>query len=187
MLYGVCESTNLRATHYGERMFDCVAKQDIENGMVGHMTGLADGFDHIYNFEVGAPTDGSEVCLVIQPAWSEDECRKSNQRRDKFFIPAGTPFRVYVMKQFDEFAVNIMAIQEASREKVEGVADFTATDMFLTVGEDGKFVAADKATEGAVMEARIMRKRIVGDTIVTDARNYGYKYEMYTAKITALA
>lgn len=187
MIYGVCESSNLRATHYGERMFDCVCASDVENGMVGHMEGLADGFDHIYNFVAGAPTDGSEVVLVIQPAWSEDECRRSNQRRDKFYIPAGTPFRVYVMKQFDEFAVNIMAIQEASREKVEGVADFAATDMFLTVGDDGKFVASETATDGAVMEARIMRKRTVGDTIVTDARSYGYNYVMYTAKITALA
>ena len=187
MIHGVFESTNMASTHYAERIFDCVAAKDVENGMFGYMDGLADGFDNIYNFVVGAPTGGETVVVVDQPAWDVDECRRSNQRRDKFFIPAGTPFRVRVMKVNDEFGVNIMAIAEASREKVEGVSDFTATDTFLTIGTDGKLVAADAPAGDAVMEARIMRKRMIGDTIVTEARSYGYSYAIYEAKIKTMA
>lgn len=187
MIYGVVESTNSGSTHYAERIFDCVCAKDVENGMFGYMDGLAEGFDHIYNFVAGAPAEGQSVVVVDQPAWTEDECRRSNQRRDKFFVPAGTPFRVRVVKVNDEYAFNIMAFAEASREKVEGVTDFVGTDVFVTIGEDGKLVAADAATEGAVMEGRIMRKRISGAALVTEVRNYGYPYALYTAKIKTLA
>ena len=111
----------------------------------------------------------------------------SNQRRDKFYIPAGMPFRVRVVKETDEYAFNIMAFAEASRDKVEAVTDFVGTPVYVTIGADGKLVASDAATDGAVMQGRIMRKRMVGDVLVTDVRTYGYNYALYTAKITALA
>ena len=187
MIYGVVESTNARSTHYAERILDAVCASDVENGMFGHLEELVDGHTHIYTFVAGAPTDGSPVVIVDQPAWDEDECRRSNQRRDKFYIPAGMPFRVRVVKETDEYAFNIMAFAEASRDKVEAVTDFVGTPVYVTIGDDGKLVASDAATDGTVMQGRIMRKRMVGDVLVTDVRTYGYNYALYTAKITALA
>lgn len=186
MPYGVVESTNLASVHFAKRIFDCVATQDIENGMLGYLDGLADGYSHIYNFVPGTK-EGEEVVLVNQPAWNEDECKRSNQRRDKFFIPAGTPFRVHVLAKDDEFAVNIFAIDEASRATVTGTTDFTANDVFMTIGDNGKLVASTSSTEGAVMEGRVMRKRIYGGQLVTPLRTYGSAHELFTVKVITLA
>ena len=68
MIYGVVESTNARSTHYAERILDAVCASDVENGMFGHLEELADGHTHIYTFVAGAPTDGSPVVIVEQPA-----------------------------------------------------------------------------------------------------------------------
>ena len=186
MTYGVVESTNMASTHFAERIFDCVATQDIENGMFGYMDGLADGFSHIYNFVPGTKK-GEKVVMVDQPAWNEDECKRSNQRRDKFFVPAGMPFRVRVVKETDEFAVNIFAIEEASRATVADTTDFAANDVFVTVGDSGKLVASTSSTDGAVMEGRVMRKRIYGGQLVTPLRTYGSAHELFTVKVTTLA
>lgn len=184
--YTVFESINMGGTHYAERIFDCVATEDIENGTFGYMDGLADGFSHIYKFVKGTK-DGEKVVVASQPAWSEDECRISNQRRDKFIIPAGTPFRVYVVKVNDEFGITIEGITAGTQSVVANQTNFAGNDVFLTIGEDGKLVASDSSTEDAVMEARVMRKRIVGGTLVTAAHNYGYSNAMYEARIKVLA
>lgn len=186
MPYGVVESTNMASTHFAERIFDCVATQDIENGMFGYMDGLADGFSHIYNFVPGVK-EGEKVVMVDQPAWNEDECKRSNQRRDKFFIPAGTAFRVRVVKETDEFAVNIYAVSEDSRATVTGTTDFAANDVFMTIGDNGKLVASTSSTDGAVMEGRVMRKRIYGGQLVTPLRTYGSAHELFTVKVITLA
>lgn len=187
MLYGIFESVNMGSTRYAERIFDCVSTKDVENGMFGYLGELADGYDHIYNFVAGAPAGNEAIVVVDQPAWNEDECRISNQRRDKFFIPAGTPFRVRVVKPGDEFGVNILAIAEAGRDTVEKTEDFVASKVFLTIGTDGKLVAKTEATPDAPMEARIMRKRTMGGTLVTDARSYGYSYVLYEAKVKSMS
>lgn len=179
-IYGVFESTNMRATHYAKRIFDCVCDKDVENGMFGYMDGLAEGQSHIYNFVAGVK-EGKQVVVVNQPAWTEDECSRTNQRKDKFYIPAGTPFRVFCVDMDDEFAITKECATADTRDNLD-------VKKFLTIDNaTGKLKVADAATEGAVMEAEVMRKRVQGDTLVTGLRTYGYSNMMYTAKINVLA
>lgn len=179
-IYTVFESTNMGSTHYAERIMDAVCDIDLENGMFGYLDGLADGYTHIYNFKVGTK-DGAKVMVVDQPAWKEDECKITNQRRDQFNIPANTPFRCRVVKPYDEFAISKEGVTEATREKMD-------VDMFVTIDNaTGKLVAADAAVEGAKMQGQVMRKRIEGGQLVTPLRNYGSMKTLYTVKVEAMA
>ena len=59
---------------------------------------------------------------------------------------------------------------------------------FLTIDATGKLVASEAASsDSPVMEAVVERKRIVGGTLVTAAHDYGYKNEMFTARVKVLA
>ena len=175
MIHAVCETTNLRAVHYAERIFDAVADFDIDNGTIGYLDGLAEGQSHIYNFKAGTK-EGAVVVLAHNPEWTEDTSRMINQRKDKFFIPAGTPFRAFVIRVTDEFALS-----------TEGFAGTPDVDKYVSVNENGKLAVADAPVEDAVMVGKIMRKRQVGSTLVTDARSYGYSRVMYTVKVESLA
>lgn len=178
--YTVFESTNMGSTHYAERIFDAVAEVDIENGTFGYLGDQEKEGSHIYKFVKGAQA-GKPVVVVDQPAWTEDESKITNQRKDQFIIKAGTPFRVRVVKVNDEFGITIEGVTTASQDKMKIGA-------FLTIDDTtGKLVAANATTADAVMEAKVERKRTVGGTLVTSAHNYGYANVMYNARITTLA
>jgi len=184
--YAVVDTVNLRAVHYAERIMDAVSDKDLENGIFGHLEGLAEGESHIYKFVEGVK-EGEDVLMVKAPEWNVDECRMTNQRRDQFINVAGVPFRAFYLEKNDEFGITIEGISEATRSVVEGVVDFAATPVYLTIGADGKLVASTSKTDGAAMEAQIMRKRMVGATLVTPMREVGGGYVMYEAKINVLA
>lgn len=179
--YNVFESTNMGSTHYAERIFDAVASVDIENGTFGYLDGIADGYDVVYNFVAGTKA-GEEVVVADNPAWTEDNCRITNQRRDKYVIPAGTPFRVRVVKKNDEFATAIEGVTAATQEKMQKGA-------FVTIdATTGKLVASDtQVGETALMEGQVMRERMSGGTVATPAHNYGYATKLFEVKIVALA
>lgn len=174
-VYSVCETSNLRAVHYAERIFDAVADFDVENGMLGYLDGLAEGESHTYKFVKGSK-EGAFVVLAHNPEWNEDNSRITNQRKDKFFIPAGTKFRAYVIKVNDEFALS-----------PEGFVGTPDVDKYVSIDSTGKLAVADEAVEGAVMVGKIMRKRQMGSTLVTGVRNYGYSRMMYEVKVESLA
>ena len=174
-VHTVCETTNLGAVRYAERIFDAVADFDIDNGTMGYLDGLAEGYTHIYNFVKGTK-EGEKVVIAHNPEWNEDECRITNQRKDKFFIPAGTPFRAYVIKVTDEFALS-----------TEGFSGEPAVDKYVSIDAEGKLAVADSAEEGAVMVGKIMRQRTMGGTLITKAHEYGYARKMYTVKVESLA
>lgn len=178
-IYTVFESVNMGSTHYAERIFDAVADVDIENGTFGYLDGLADGETNVYNFKAGTKA-GAKVVVADNPAWTEDAYRTVHQRKDKYIIEAGTKFRVRVVKVNDEFGITIEGITSASKDKMDVGA-------YLTIDATGKLVAAEATTEGAVMEAVVERKRVVGGTLATAAHNYGYSKVMYEARINALA
>lgn len=178
--YGIFESVNMGTTKYAERIFDAVATEDIENGTFGYLDGLAEGEDVTYNFVKGTK-DGEKVVVVDNPAWTEDECRTSNQRRDNYIIPAGTRFRVRVVKVTDEFGIVAENVTPETREVLD-------KDIYLTIdATTGKLVAKTESTEGAIMEAQVKRKRVSGATIVTSVRDYGYSRIVYDAKVETLA
>ena len=175
MVHTVCETTNLRAVHYAERIWDAVADFDVENGMLGHLEELADGETHTYNFVKGAVA-GKQVVLAHNPEWTEDTSNRLNQRKDKFYIPAETKFRAFTLAVGDEFALS-----------KEGFAGEPEVGKYVSINADGKLAIADEAPADAVMVGKIMRKRQIGSTLVTGVRTYGYARMMYEVKVEALA
>ena len=127
------------------------------------------------------------MLVVDVPAWDEDTSSVLNQRRNRFYIPAGTPFRARVVKVNDEFGITIEGISAATQTVVSEQTDFMGNDVFLTVGDDGKLVASATSTADAVMEARVERKRMHGAKLITPLRQYGSDYYMYEARIKVTA
>ena len=182
-IHTVFDSVNMASTKYAERIFDCVCDEDVDNGTFGYMGELVDR--NIYKFVKGTKA-GEKVLVADQPAWDEDETSVLNQRRNRFYIPAGTPFRARVLKVNDEFGITIEGVSAGTQTVVSEETDFMANDVFVTVGDDGKLVASKTSTDGAIMEARIERKRLMGAKLITPLRQYGSDNFMYEARIKVL-
>lgn len=179
--YNVFETTNVGAVHFAERIFDAVAATDIENGTFGYLNGLATGETHIYNFVAGT-SEGAQIVVANNPAWNYDTSRITNQRRDKYIIPAGTPFRVFVLKKNDEFATAIEGVTSASRTNMD-------VNAYVTIDSStGKLVASSTAPTGTpAFVGTVMRKRVSGGTIATSAHNYGCATTLYEVKVTTIS
>lgn len=188
--YNVFETTNLAAVKYAERIFDAVAETDIENGTFGYLDGQLEGYagDVVYKFVAGTKEGlkAGDVVVANNPAWRDDASRIAEQRRDQYVIPAGTIFRVYVVRKNDEFATAIEGFTTATQTTVTDATDFIGSDVYVSIdASTGKLVAATSAPTGA-MVGRIMRKRIVGGQLVTPTRTYGAANALYEVKITAV-
>lgn len=174
-VYSVFESTNMASTHYAKRIFDAVCDTPVENGTFGYLDGVETEGGVIYKFVAGTK-EGCEVVVADQPVWTEDTSRMTNQRKDKFIIEAGIPFRVRVIARDDEFALSS-----------EGFAGTPEIDKYVSINANGKLEVADAPVDGAAMVGKIMRKRQIGSTLVTGVRTYGYARMMYTVKAESLA
>ena len=174
-VHAVCETTNLRAVHYAERIWDGVCNADIDNGTIGYLDGQSEEGGVIYNFVAGSK-EGMQPVLVHMPEWNPDTSERLNQRKDKFFNEAGTPFRCFTLKTGDEFALS-----------TEGFVGTPVVGKFVSIDASGKLAVADAPVEGAVMVGKIMRERTIGSTLVTPLRDYGYSRMMYTVKVESLA
>ena len=174
-VHACCETTNLRAVHYAERIWDGISMEDIDNGVIGYLDGQAEEGGFIYNFVKGVK-EGVAPVLVHMPEWTEDTSRRTNQRKDKFFNVAGKPFRCFTLHLGDEFALS-----------PEGFNAEPVVGKYVTVNANGKLDVVDEAPEGAVMVGKIMRKRQIGSTLITNVREYGYARMMYTVKVESLA
>ena len=174
-VHAVCETTNLRAVHYAERIWDAVSDVDIDNGTIGYLDGQHEDSGFIYNFVKGVK-EGVKPVLVHMPEWTEDTSHRLNQRKDKFTNVAERPFRCFTLAVGDEFALS-----------PEGFSGSPEVGKYVTVDANGKLAIADAAPEGAVMVGKIMRKRQIGSTLVTGVRTYGYARMMYTVKVESLA
>lgn len=172
----VFESTNMQSTIGAERIFDCVATEDIENGMIGGLGELAEGMSHVYKFKQGVPADHTYV-IVDQPVWDADTSRSVNQRRDAFVIPAGTVFRVRVLARNDEFGISKAGFTSDSAEQVK-VGAYAVADT------SGRFKAQAEQPESGSY-CKIMRKRTLGATLVTTAHTYGDAYELFELRVVA--
>lgn len=174
MAHTVCETSNLRCVHYAERIWDAVADFDVDNGTLGYLENPTDG-GVIHNFKTGT-SKGKAVVVAHNPEWTEDTSNRLNQRKDKFFIPAGVAFRAYTLHEGDEFALS-----------ENGFADTPEVGKYVSIDGNGKLAVADAPVEGAVMVGQIMRKRQIGSTLVTALRTYGYERMMYMVKVESLA
>lgn len=174
-IHTVAETTNVKAVHYAERIWDAVSTEDIDNGTFGHLENPTDG-GVIYDFVKGTK-DGAFVVMTHNPEWTEDTSNRLNQRKDKFFVPAGTAFRCFTLTEGDEVSLS-----------ETGFVGTPEVGKYVTIDANGKLaIAGDTAPEGAVMVGKIMRKRQIGSTLVTGVRTYGYARMMYTVKVETLA
>ena len=178
-------SSNMRATHFAERIMDAVCDEVVENGTFGYLEKQVDS--HIYKFVKGFKV-GEPVFVAHNPEWQYDDSRLTSQAKHKFVIEAGVPFRAFGLHKGDEFGISIEGVTKATQTVVEDTTDFMGKDVYLTIDETtGKLVASTTSNPEAVMEARIMRKYITGNTLVTPLRTYGRKSEIFEAKINVLA
>ena len=175
MVHTVCETTNLRAVHYAERIWDAIADKDVDNGTLGYLDGVSVEGGFIYNFKAGTK-EGATPVLVHMPEWTEDTSNRLNQRKDKFVNVEGKPFRCFTLHAGDEFALS-----------AEGFVGTPEIGKYVSINADGKLAVADAPVDGAVMVGQIMRKRQIGSTLVTGVRTYGYSRMMYTVKVESLA
>lgn len=175
MVHVCCETTNLRAVHYAERIWDGISDINIDNGTIGYLDDQAEEGGMIYNFKTGT-SKGKKPVLVHMPEWTEDTSNRLNQRKDKFFNKAGVPFRCFTLHLGDEFALS-----------AEGFTAEPVVGKFVAVNANGKLDVVDEAPADAVMVGKIMRKRQIGSTLVTGVRTYGYSRMMYTVKVESLA
>lgn len=174
MAYTCFESQNMLSTHYAKRIFDAVCDAPVENGTFGYLDGVVEEGGVIYKFVPGIK-EGCEIVVADQPVWTEDTSRMTNQRKDKFRIEAKVPFRCRVVAKNDEMGFS-----------AEGFVGEPVIGKYVTINNDGKLVVANEAVE-APMVGKIMRKRQIGSTLVTDIRTYGYARMMYTVKVETLA
>lgn len=170
----VFESINMLSTRGAARIYDCVAEEVIENGLVGYVEELAEGESHIYKFVKGVK-EGCDPLIVDQPAWTEDTSKITNQRRDQFTIPAGVPFRARRLCVHDEFGITKDGFTSGSQNEVKAGA-------YVTIDASGKLVA-QKSKPGSGSYAQIMRKRIAGGTLATTAHNYGHATELFEVRV----
>ena len=178
-------SSNMRATHFAERIMDAVCDEVVENGTFGYLEAQVDS--HIYKFVKGFKV-GEPIYVASNPEWQYDDSRLTSQAKHKFVIEAKTPFRAFALHKGDEFGISLEGITPATQEMVKTTTDFINNNVYLTVDETtGKLVASATRKEDAVMEARIMRKYITGNTLVTPVRTYGRDSAIYEAKINVLA
>lgn len=174
-VHTVCETTNLRAVHYAERIWDAVSDVDIDNGTLGYLDEVSVEGGVIYNFKAGT-MEGKKPVLVHMPEWTEDTSNRLNQRKDKFVNKSGIPFRAFTLAEGDEFALS-----------AEGFVGDPVIGKYVSIDTNGKLAIADAPVEGAAMVGKIMRKRQIGSTLVTGVRTYGYSRMMYTVKVETLA
>jgi len=181
---GVIESINMKSTSGAARIYDAVFDEDLDNGTIGHLDGLDVDGSTIYKFKKGySSAHGKTLVIVDDPAWSYDDGKRTNQRRDKFYIPAGKIFRVRTLEIGDEFGINDALIGMGAL----GGAELTTGFTLQVPTNDGKYhiVLTEAGLVSGVPTFQILRKRIVGNTLVTSERRYGHSNTIYELKLVA--
>lgn len=174
-VHTICETTNLAATKYAERIFDAVADEVIENGTLGHLEDQVEEGSHIYKFVKGVKA-GFKTVLAHNPEWKYEYHKLTDYRRDQFAIEAGTPFRAYVLKATDEFALSTV-----------GFEGTPATGKFVSVNADGKLKVEDSEPADAEFVGHIERVRNMGGQLITAAHTYGDVQQMFTVMVKKTA
>lgn len=183
----VFESVNVGSTVRIDRILDCVCDQIIFNGVFGYIGEKVEGKTHVYKFIPGFKS-GEKLVVVDQPAWTPNTNLISNQRRDKFLIPAGKTFRVRILSVGDEFAMSKEGFKD-------GEGSFLSVGKYVYVDDQNGYplhVANDVESipEGNAYGV-VTRQRMVGAALITDENQflddnlgYGRSRVMYDIRMT---
>lgn len=125
--YMVAESTNLT----NARIFSLQSTKEIQNGAIVGKGDLVTGETQIYN-ALDDYTDG--MYLVLNPAWSYDDCKMVNQNEENYINNASVPFRAYRLEK--DMKYKIYNINE--KFEVGDTVKYDATTSKYTKDTDGK-------------------------------------------------
>lgn len=167
--YMVAESTNLR----NARIFSMQSTSDIQNGAIVGKGDLVTGETSVYT--ATEYTTGDKY-LVLNPAWSYDDNRVTDQNEENFINKSGIAFRAYRLEK--DMKYKIYNIAETFNVGDEIEYDST-TGKYKTGTSTGLKVVA-KEEVGFPYCIGSIGVRVVGDT----DNEYGYATGAKTIKYT---
>lgn len=172
--YMVAESTNLT----GARIFSLQSTKDLQNGAIVAKGDLVTDETSVYT--ASDYTSGDKY-LVLNPAWSYEDNRLTDQNEENYINEAGVAFRAYKLKKDMKF-------------KISNISET------FNVGDEIEYDAAtSKYKKGTSTGLKVVEKEEVGFPycigsigvkVVGDSTNkYGYatgaKTVKYTVEVTA--
>ena len=170
----VAESTNLT----GARIFSLQATKDIQNGAIVAKGDLVTGEKSVYKAD--DYTTGDKY-LVLNPAWSYDNNRMTDQNEENYVNKAGVSFRAYKLEKDMKFKISNIAETFNIGDEIE----YNATSGKYQVGSSTGLKVVDKEEVGFPYCIGSIGVKVVGDS----GNEYGYatgaKTVKYTVEVTA--
>ena len=136
----VAESTNLT----GARIFSLQATKDIQNGAIVAKGDLVTGEKSVYKAD--DYTTGDKY-LVLNPAWSYDNNRMTDQNEENYVNKAGVAFRAYKLEKDMKF-------------KISNIAET------FNIGDEIDFIGIDKAGNVKYSEHLINKDGIISSLML---------------------
>ena len=100
--YMVAESTNLT----GARIFNLQSTADVQNGAIVGKGDLVTGEKSVYT---ALEDSTAGMYLVLNPAWSYNNDRMTDQNEENFVNKAGVAFRAYGLKKDMKYKISNIA------------------------------------------------------------------------------
>ena len=151
----VAESTNLT----GARIFSLQATKDIQNGAIVTKGDLVTGEKSVYKAD---DYTAGDKYLALNPAWSYDNNRMTDQNEENYVNKAGVAFRAYKLEKDMKF-------------KISNIAET------FSIGDEIEY----DAVSGKYQVGSSTGLKVVGDS----GNEYGYatgaKTVKYTVEVTA--
>ena len=170
----VAESTNLT----GARIFSLQATKDIQNGAIVAKGDLVTDEKSIYKAD--DYTTGDKY-LVLNPAWSYDNNRMTDQNEENYVNKAGVAFRAYKLEKDMKFKISNIAETFNIGDEIE----YNATSGKYQTGSSTGLKVVDKEEVGFPYCIGSIGVKVVGDS----GNEYGYatgaKTVKYTVEVTA--
>ena len=170
----VAESTNLT----GARIFSLQATKDIQNGAIVAKGDLVTDEKSIYKAD--DYTTGDKY-LVLNPAWSYDNNRMTDQNEENYVNKAGVSFRAYKLEKDMKFKISNIAETFSIGDEIE----YDAVSGKYQTGSSTGLKVVDKEEVGFPYCIGSIGVKVVGDS----GNEYGYatgaKTVKYTVEVTA--
>ena len=170
----VAESTNLT----GARIFSLQATKDIQNGAIVAKGDLVTGEKSVYKAD--DYTTGDKY-LALNPAWSYEDNRMTDQNEENYVNVAGVAFRTYKLEKDMKFKISNIAETFEIGDEIE----YNATSGKYQTGSSTGLKVIDKEEIGFPYCIGSIGAKVVGDS----GNEYGYatgaKTVKYTVEVTA--
>lgn len=167
--YMVAESTLLTDA----RIFSMQSDKELQNGAIVGKGELVTGEREIYT-ALDDFTNG--MYLVLNPAWSYDDCRIVNQNEENYVNKANVPFRAYRLEKDMKFKISNIEATFAVGDEVE----YDSTTGTYVAGTDTGLKVVSIEEVGFPYCIGSAGVQVAGDS----ANEYGYAIGNKTTKYT---